>query len=110
MTDTTLSDTVNPHSDISKKKKNKAAQRNGHDKLSCQQHLGYIHAPNEFRVLIMMEDGTLIWQGEHGPLPGNGDEMEKNAYRQGLSLHETQRRRLLVGFFGFCVPESPQEP
>jgi hypothetical protein len=58
----------------------------------------------------MMEDGTLIWQGEHGPLPGIGDEVEKNAYRQGFSLHETQRRRPLVGFFGFCVPESLQEP
>jgi hypothetical protein len=93
---------------MSEKKKSNAAQRNRHDKLSCQQRLGYIRAPNEFQVPIMMEDGTLIWQGDDGPLPGSGDEMEKKAHRQALSLDET--RRLQVGIFGFCVAESPHEP
>ena len=58
----------------------------------------------------MMEDGTLIWQDEHGPLPGSGEEVEKNAHRQALSLGEIRRHRLAVGFFGLWVAELWQEP
>jgi hypothetical protein len=58
----------------------------------------------------MMEDGTLIWQDEHGPLPGSGEEVEKNAHRQAPSLDEIQRLGFAVGFFGDCVAESWQEP
>jgi hypothetical protein len=78
--------------------------------LSCQQRLGSIHAPNEFWVPMMMEVGTLIWEGDHGPLPGSEDKVEKNAYRKALSPDERRLLKTLVGFFGFCVAESRQEP
>ena len=110
MTDTKLVDFANPHSNISEEKKSKEAQRNRHEKLPCQQRLGYIHAPKKFEVPIMMEDGTLIWQDEHGPLPCNGEDVEKHAHRQALSLDESQRLRFAVGVFGLYVAEYWQEP
>ncbi len=110
MMDKILADFLYPHSNVPEKKKSKDAQSNRHDKLPCQQRLGYIHAPNEFRVPIMMEVETLIWQDEHGPLPGSGEEVEKNAHRQAFSLDEIQRLRFAVGLLGLCVAESWQEP